>query len=44
MRLKFELKYKDPNSMARLGEIYYNGKTYETPMFMPVGTNATVKT
>ena len=30
--------------MARLGEISYNGKTYETPMFMPVGTNATVKT
>ena len=30
--------------MARLGEFTYNGKTYETPMFMPVGTNATVKT
>lgn len=44
MRLKFELKYKDPNSMARLGTITYNGKSYETPMFMPVGTNATVKT
>ena len=44
MRLEFKLKYKDPNSMARLGEITYNGKTYETPMFMPVGTNATVKT
>ena len=44
MRVQFELKYKDPNSMARLGTIIYNGKTYETPMFMPVGTNATVKT
>ena len=44
MRLKFELKYKDTNTMGRLGEIYYNGKIYETPMFMPVGTNATVKT
>lgn len=30
--------------MARIGEITYNGKVYETPMFMPVGTNATVKT
>ena len=44
MRLEYKLKYKDPNTMARLGEITYNGKTYETPMFMPVGTNATVKT
>ena len=44
MRLEYRLKYKDPNTMARLGEITYNGKTYETPMFMPVGTNATVKT
>ena len=30
--------------MARLGEFIYNGKVYKTPMFMPVGTNATVKT
>ena len=44
MRLEYKLKYKDPNTMARLGEIAFNGKTYETPMFMPVGTNATVKT
>ncbi len=44
MKLLFELKYKDDKTMARLGEITYNGKTYETPMFMPVGTNATVKT
>ena len=44
MRLEFKLKYKDPNTMARIGEITYNGKSYETPMFMPVGTNATVKT
>lgn len=44
MKLKFELKYKDPKTMGRLGTITYNGKTYETPMFMPVGTNATVKT
>ena len=44
MKLQFNLKYKDDKTMARLGEITYNGKTYETPMFMPVGTNATVKT
>ena len=44
MKLKFKLDYKDPNTMARLGTIEYNGKKYETPMFMPVGTNATVKT
>ena len=44
MKLEFRLKYTDKNTLARLGEITYNGKTYETPMFMPVGTNATVKT
>ena len=44
MKLEFKLKYKDNKTMGRLGEITYNGKTYETPMFMPVGTNATVKT
>ena len=44
MKLKFKLNYTDSKTMARLGEISYNGKTYETPMFMPVGTNATVKT
>jgi len=42
--VEFELKYKDPNTMARLGTVKFNGKEYETPMFMPVGTNATVKT
>lgn len=44
MKFKFNLKYKDSKTMARLGYFEYNGKTYETPMFMPVGTNATVKT
>src|SRR5574344_179546 len=42
--LEFKLDYQDQNSMARIGTIYYNGKSYKTPMFMPVGTNATVKT
>ncbi len=44
MKLNYILKQKSNKNMARLGEFTYNGKTYETPMFMPVGTNATVKT
>lgn len=44
MKLDYTLKQKSNRNMARLGEFVYNGKKYETPMFMPVGTNATVKT
>ena len=44
MKVEFKLNYEDPNNGARIGQISFNGKTYETPMFMPVGTNATVKT
>ena len=44
MKLEFTLKQKSKKNQARLGEFIYNGKMYETPMFMPVGTNATVKT
>ena len=44
MKLEYSLKQKSNKNLARLGEFTYNGKTYETPMFMPVGTNATVKT
>ena len=44
MRLDYKLINKSKRNSARLGEFTYNGKTYETPMFMPVGTNATVKT
>ena len=44
MKIEYKLKYKDKNSNARLGEIKTNHGTYETPMFMPVGTQATVKT
>ena len=44
MKLQFELVKKEENTKARLGKIIYNGKTYETPMFMPVGTQGTVKT
>ncbi len=44
MRLEYKLKQKSKRNMARLGEFTFNGQVYETPMFMPVGTNATVKT
>lgn len=44
MKVEFKLKYKDEKTGARLGTVFFNGKEYETPMFMPVGTNATVKT
>lgn len=43
MKINYELKKKSNKNMARLGQFTYNGVTYETPMFMPVGTNATVK-
>ena len=42
MKIKYELKKKSGN--ARLGLLHTNHGTYETPMFMPVGTQATVKT
>ncbi len=44
MKLQFELLKTEKNTNARLGKITYNGKTYDTPMFMPVGTQATIKT
>lgn len=44
MKVEFKLNYKDNKTMARLGTVSFNGKEYPTPMFMPVGTNATVKT
>ncbi len=44
MKLEYKLIQKSTKNNARLGEFLYNGKRYETPMFMPVGTNATVKT
>lgn len=42
--LEFQLLKEEQHTNARLGKITYNGKVYETPMFMPVGTQATVKT
>jgi len=44
MKIKYNLLHKDEKTMARYGTIETNYGTYETPMFMPVGTNATVKT
>ena len=44
MKFNYILKKKEKNTSARLGEFIYNGKKYETPMFMPVGTEACVKT
>lgn len=44
MKVEYKLLETSKKNKARLGEITYNGKTYKTPMFMPVGTQATVKT
>ncbi len=44
MKLQFEVLKKEKNTKARLGKILYHGVEYETPMFMPVGTQGTVKT
>lgn len=41
--MKFEIKYKDKHSNARNGLIETAHGVIETPVFMPVGTNATVK-
>ena len=44
MKIKYELLQKGKNTNARAGLLHTNYGTYETPMFMPVGTLATVKT
>jgi len=41
--LTFELIKKDPGSLARLGSLTTTHGRIETPIFMPVGTQATVK-
>ena len=43
MKIKYNLLKTEKNTKARLGTIKTNYGTYETPMFMPVGTRATVK-
>ena len=44
MKLAFEVLHKDAGSNARLGQLKTAHGVIETPIFMPVGTNATVKT
>ena len=44
MKVKYNLIHVDKNSKARYGTLETNYGTYEMPMFMPVGTQATVKT
>jgi len=41
--MQFDLKLTDPKSKARAGVITTDHGTIETPIFMPVGTVATVK-
>ena len=44
MKIKYELLQNEKNTNARYGLLHTNYGTYETPMFMPVGTQGTVKT
>ena len=44
MAFKYELIKESNECNARLGKIYTNHGEIETPIFMPVGTKATVKT
>ncbi len=43
MIVKYNLLKKEKDTKARYGKLVTNYGTYETPMFMPVGTKATVK-
>ncbi|MFZ2374573.1 MAG: tRNA guanosine(34) transglycosylase Tgt, partial [Trichococcus flocculiformis] len=42
--IRYRLIKKEKHTGARLGEIITPHGTFQTPMFMPVGTLATVKT
>ena len=42
--ITYELQKTCPHTGARAGLLHTPHGTYETPMFMPVGTQATVKT
>jgi len=44
MKVKYELLHKEKHTNARYGTLETNYGKFETPMFMPVGTQATVKT
>ena len=41
--LEFKVIQQDKDSSARIGEMKLNGKIFETPIFMPVGTKGDVK-
>ena len=41
--VNYHLIKKEKHTGARLGKLETPNGTYETPMFMPVGTQATVK-
>ncbi len=43
MKIKYNLLKKEKDTKARYGKLETNYGTFETPMFMPVGTKATVK-
>ena len=43
MAIKFELLKESKDSKARLGKLHTPHGIIETPIFMPVGTRATVK-
>ena len=43
MKIKYNLIKEEKNTNARLGKLETNYGTFETPMFMPVGTRASVK-
>lgn len=44
MKVKYELLKTEKYTKARLGKLHTNHGVVDTPMFMPVGTRATVKT
>jgi len=44
MKIKYELLKQEKNTKARNGILHTNHGSYETPIFMPVGTLANVKT
>ncbi len=44
MKIEYTLLKNEKNTNARLGKLKTNYGEYDTPMFMPVGTLATVKT
>ncbi|MCJ7657091.1 MAG: tRNA-guanine transglycosylase, partial [Candidatus Atribacteria bacterium] len=43
MSIKFEILKESKKTKARLGKLYTCHGTIATPVFMPVGTQATVK-